>query len=130
MQILNNMNREIKFRAWHKLRKEMYNIHGWHLEFVFKDTLDGFGNDGNPDLLKDVIIMQFTGLYDKCKKEIFEGDIFKEGKNSLGYIIFDAGRFDIKWIKNKENYNDVLKFNFNSIRVIGNIYENPELLQG
>jgi hypothetical protein len=28
--------RQIKFRAWHKVRKEMYEVHGWHSEYVFK----------------------------------------------------------------------------------------------
>lgn len=69
------MSMETKFRAFHKVRNEMYNVHGWHSEFVFKDTLDGIGNDGNPDKLVDVELMRSTVFQDQTEKIIFFDDL-------------------------------------------------------
>lgn len=122
--------RNIKFRAWHKDIKEMFE--------VGQITLEKGIWDYQPENRKHIgisipyqpsfILMQYTGLHDKNGKEIYEGDIVK----SYYYIDTPNGeqeRFNQKVI----NYNDVLceyKINaFENLEVIGNIYENPELLE-
>lgn len=91
------------------------------------------------DKSKDLpVIMQFAELHDSNNKEIYEGDIVKFGWNSeqgeLGTVVFG------KYVTNNEENEDMLGwcvetkerfFAFdpqNSYEVIGNIYQNPELL--
>ena len=117
------MNREIKFRAWDKLNKEMLDwedIKHWDFYCLC------------PPINRHEF-MQFTGLYDKNKKMIWEGDWFKSKWRTDPYmIIFQDGGF--KGIYQWQTKNDVSGFYFDtreaeSGEVIGNIYENPELLE-
>lgn len=127
------MNREIKFRAWNK--KEKY------MEIV--DDLQMFSNDlsiGIPSkdyfLRKDdVELMQYTGLHDKNGKEIYEGDVVycqtKYGK-AKAIIKFIDGKFAAYWnsaLTHPENGHHIACYEINKrFEVIGNIYDNPELL--
>ena len=109
--------REIKFRAWSKKKKKM--IYNW------QDTtnVESFGFDGNGYFE----IMQYTGLKDKNGKEIYEGDVFEWDEGDL-YII--------EWIEQEGCWGTSSRIwlcNSNwrgYIKVVGNIYENPELLNG
>lgn len=79
-------------------------------------------------------LMQFTGLTDKNGKEIYEGDILKITAfwdNELFYgcpVVFDEGMFGFK-IKEYTTVNNVMDISAFITEVIGNIYENPELLE-
>ena len=110
--------REIKFRWW---RKEA-NIMEW-------DYLKSSVYYQNPFGRSDLITMQFTGLHDKNGKEIYEGDIG----------LFDCMGGKIKttivWNGFAARYErDDIPYLAGGIdgqcEVIGNIYENPELLKG
>ena len=89
---------------------------------------------------------QFTGLTDKNGKKIFEGDIvvtrYSNGEIcSIGDIQFDYGVFGAEWTINKEHKTMVGTWgqlhnlrrldddSINHIEIIGNIYDNPELLE-
>ena len=79
---------------------------------------------------------QYTGLTDKNGKKIFEGDIVEckwfnamvriEHRKHL--IIFSAGSFCAEWYIGQDNYHNDLHNTFD-IKVIGTIYDNPELLE-
>lgn len=84
--------------------------------------------------LKDIILMQSTGLLDKNGVEIFEGDIVK----NTTQMVYLGHRFEVSWnsayvcfqlLNRGKTSNVPLIQNFMSYEVIGNIYENPELLE-
>ena len=128
------MNREIKFRAWDKKNKEMINDIAIYPEYdwVVQSDNDALcererAEDGQ------IILMQYTGLKDKNGKEIYEGDIVKfdttwnekDWENIIGEVRFNEGCFVIT-DKNGNHYEEVR--HTDEIEIIGNIYENKELL--
>src|SRR5690554_7826557 len=73
-------------------------------------------------------VMQFTGLYDKHHKPIYEGDIVSYF--GLKYeVLFKNGAFG--WMEDGAFYsfNEMDRSEVNKFEIIGNIYENPELLE-
>ena len=105
------MSRKIKFRVWD--RKKIHNPKLYNFEDV--------GND--------IVLMQYTGLKDKNRKEIYEGDIcsFKGGKYEIQYGETLMGFFQKMVPKHTGHF--LQNQNMNKCEVIGNIYENPELVQ-
>jgi len=105
--------REHKFRQYDKEKRK---FHYW-----------GFTPDGFISPRHDIKESQeFTGLKDKNGKEIYEGDIVKE-EGFDGKVVRIK---EIKWVSNMNigagfNHRDDGKY----LKVIGNIYENPELLK-
>ncbi|EAC4036773.1 TPA: hypothetical protein NR883_002703 [Listeria innocua] len=125
--------RVIEFRAWDKEVKEMdYNpsvIEIWQN----KPINEQFRLESEEKL----IWMQYTGLIDKNGKKIFEGDIVRNINGEYSYIGIvnkDRYTFYIKGVAPKDNYDfaDVSDTvtGKSSLIVIGNIHENPELLEG
>lgn len=123
--------REIKFRAWHKEEKiigEVLGIDILHKEIFFSnEDVDCYEHSD----FKDIELMQYTGLYDKNEKEIYEGDIVKlRANHGIGVIKYydEWGAFVIEYIKPRPLA--VLGMNYykEDIEVLGNIYKNPELL--
>ena len=140
--------REIKFRAWDKKESKMYDVAGIspHNEvMVAKPLLHG---GSQYVLLEDIhikkyqifykddgVLMQYTGLKDKNGKEIYEGDIL------LGRFILDEVEDHI-FLSLTEDEKETQSIVFvvddifypytnqipEDLEVIGNIYENPELL--
>ena len=123
------MKREIKFRAW------IPNV-GW-LADGFSISMDGtewYDDNGHSWPLSDIELMQFTGLHDKNGKEIYEGDIMQHKFDERLFsclISFDDGAFVLQNIGVDGYLMDKIRLTQTSCIeriVIGNIYENPELL--
>lgn len=116
--------REIKFRAWDKLNKEMFNVESINFQErrVYKDAVSYCK-------FESIELMQYAELKDKNGKEIYEGDIITL-HNRKHRVIFntEGARFVLR---NDEFELEITFINHNNERmeIVGNIYENPELME-
>ena len=133
--------REINFRVWSNRNKEMINVNECEVFLDFNGKVYTTGIDEYGDVeyceVEDIELLQYTGLNDKNGKEIYEGDIIEGGySNPLGggfiskkYII----EYDIEkggymgHIIGHRPYGDTW-IQFIKGKIIGNIYENADLL--
>ena len=112
--------REIKFREWDTERKTM----SYSKREDFDDMVGFrfFHTEGGERYL-----MQYTGLKDKNEKEIYEGDIvIVDQKETPAEVIFENGCFYTPIGISRYRLGGWYKEN---LEVVGNIYENPELLE-
>ena len=133
------MNREFKFRVWDIVNKRMLS-YGDIMTLPMWEVFPG-----TPEQ-RAYEVMQYTGLEDKNGNEIYEGDILKERTPSgFNYSVVKFGEIDISsfsceskmctcFYHDFSNFNDnwgevALGNNLKNIEVIGNRYENPELLE-
>jgi uncharacterized phage protein (TIGR01671 family) len=118
--------REIKFRAWDKKHNEMV---PWD-SIKRTGVLGTLANNQNRQI-SNVKLMQYTGLKDKNGVEIYEGDILrlknrvtsdsKIWRDSISSVFFKNGMFVVD-----DDYPSLIDYSM--VEVIGNIYQNPELL--
>jgi len=127
--------RKIKFRAWKSWRKpQMLYDNAFKLEWSEKNRRLEANCHWRFDASYNMPLMQFTGLKDKKGKEIYEGDIvsfeydpneFEKYKVSWGTATFYA-----ESLEDAEYNNSLWDMPRENMEVIGNVYENPELLKG
>lgn len=123
------MNRVIKFRAWDESVNQMFALNGIKQHPTIGDMfrIDYFEDADNVPVFKSQV-MQYTGLKDKNGVEIFEADIYHHGDININYkVIFDGGQFIGNQVGNSSLSG--LTYWLDRIEVIGNIYENPELIK-
>ena len=132
--------REIKFRAFCVATQRMFYVSnlGWDYHAANPDGVEGFTEQGEACTWYDtdgtiIHLMQFTGLKDKKLKEIYERDIlrfFNETKEfHIGPVVWRE-QFSI-WsvgLAITEIYPEDLWVKECEYEIIGNIYENPDLL--
>jgi uncharacterized phage protein (TIGR01671 family) len=124
--------REIKFRAWDKANKRWFSSSA-----IYLTQITG-GYHYAPENSKHVELMEWTGLNDKNGKEIYEGDFIKVDKDVAeafhvkeeGVVSFSRGAFTYG-----DSISQILPYfvradDTTTLRgeVIGNVHENPELL--
>nr|DAT88150.1 MAG TPA: YopX protein [Caudoviricetes sp.] len=129
----------LRFRAWYVLAEEMIN-EILMISFVRKEIIGKFSDGSTSVPLKfedkrngeDVVLMQSTGLFDKNGKEVFVGDIIKCTRGCLHEVYIEKeyggtyiGGMPAIYLKGiREGYAWT-----GDEEIIGNIYENPELLE-
>jgi uncharacterized phage protein (TIGR01671 family) len=116
--------REIKFRAWVINSKKIVDLKKI-TPLACEPGLLEYGDGLFIPFRSDIILMQFTGLKDKNGKEIYEGDVLDYGLDRSFYIAFVDGAF----VATFNNGVVITMISINQYQVIGNIYENPELLK-
>ena len=122
--------REIKFRAWDKRQEAFIFPTNDETRFVhWPNQLPNF----NVCYQWNIVLTQYTGLKDKNGKEIYEGDIL-ESENWRGKVFFatDLACFYCETFKFPKSCYSDHQFplcNSGSVQVVGNIYENVELLE-
>jgi hypothetical protein len=126
------MNREIKYRAWDG--KQMHHSPALsegaqHLASWF-EAHSVFGPEG-----KESVFMDFSGISDKKGKEVYEGDIIDLSGKYKYKVVFEDAKFVCYHLTNPEwgRWGDLRRLTDSDFidyrwEVIGNIYENPELL--
>ena len=118
--------REIKFKLWHKGFKKFFTTN-------YSDQISMMP-DGNIFWMGECetdnfTLLQYTGLKDKNGKEIYEGDIFRDNDTYLWEVFFEDGMFCAKGGE-YDLVEALIEFIPEHCEIIGNIYENPELLEG
>jgi len=126
--------REVKFRVWDKFSKRMGHVDRIHLDdkelsyiTKSKDVVV------YRDYKNECVLMQYTGLKDKNDKEIYEGDIveYEDEVNGVwaeyfGIPIIYSNEYAMFCFKDDEG--NLLNI-YRNLKVIGNIYEDKELLE-
>ena len=140
--------REIKFRVWDKKEKKMYDQqdkytcglvilldgltkYGGCLDYSSEPEFDSFQWYNKEIVEKRYVLMQFTGLKDKNGKEIYEGDIVKgtwltDHKTVCTGTVKYWKKYGLYGLDEKASLVSVV---WNSCEVIGNIHQNPELME-
>lgn len=131
--------REIKFRAYYKADKRIYEV--LYLDFA-SNELGLWDEETEIDFecsFEDVELMQYTGEKDKNGVEIYEGDIvsvkyiYDKRTTDRAQVVWreDKAGFGLKSLKGLTNeVYELYKITAgHNLEVVGNIYENPELLQ-
>lgn len=133
--------REIKFRGKSLDGKWLF---GYIYRYINRDGIDtvaiieiennGFEANLNLHKISHNTIGQFTGLHDKNGKEIYEGDIVRyslDDRKDIGYIGFHALSASFRVVAKHTDFGIGNRGGLHelALEVIGNIYDNPELLQ-
>lgn len=118
--------KDIKFRAWDDKENEWFNDDNGDLTIELNGDINfGWNGEIMDDYTDRIILLQYTGFKDVKGVEIYEGDILK------AIVSFDNVRRTLKLNMEVYDINHMFDIDrdFDRYEVIGNIYENMELLE-
>lgn len=129
------MSREIKFRAKGQVYPKWF--YGYYLKNKEGDSFIRSTENFETYWVAEETLGQFTGLYDKNGEEIFEGDICKikfniEDVSDYVYILLneeESKKGERIFLVESPLFNNQYEFMCEDIEIIGNIHDNPELLE-
>jgi len=123
--------RERKFRVWDNFTKKMY----YEVELIKKE--DGWWFMWKAGCLqnnweidnKQRIVMDFANVVDKTNEMIFEGDILEEDNGNIFTVEWYKTGLQMRALETEEVFFTLLEScELKILKIIGNIYENPELI--
>lgn len=121
----------VKFRAWHQKSKTMLSHNGdftMTLDDTDKATIEMWSGDGLVDTWKTDKLMHFTGLKDRNDVELYEGDIINVSGH-LSAIQCERYLSFYFWCEPMKEFSSLAFLTgYKNFEIVGNIYENPELL--
>ena len=124
----------ISFRAWDKEEKKMHKVKT--IEFsrrgariIHLAEVQSNGKGDHKRWHSSVELMQSTGLKDDFGNELFEGDIFESRFSEIKYVVYWDDKLASFWIKGESKEHPLYALTPFHPRILGNIYENPELLE-
>lgn len=118
-----------KFRAWDKKHNQMCEVLQIHFDLEFVNCINEWIRNLKFD---NCILMQSTELLDKYGNEIYEGDILKTRARGLVEVRHEDGNTVVTYKSGVNTRTTLVLSSFldkYQISIIGNIYENPELLE-
>lgn len=141
--------KNLKFKAWIISQKRMIDVYGFNQNFVFAKDYNSPENGENIIEINDCVLLQFTGFKDIDGNDIYEGYIIgftavRDGTQKKRFEIYFENKCGSYWCKNGQELCNVLNEQNNDdwkrsqnwdiidcqyVRIIGNIYQNPELLK-
>jgi len=127
--------REIKFRAWHSNQNKMFSAEEMAIDQLTLLTTGRFINVSGASqrlskVINSMIPLQYTGFSDKHSVEVYDGDIIQHCITKTRFVIYwdqNGFAFKKKRLDNGNTYN--LDVHQTLLEVIGNIYQNPELIE-
>jgi uncharacterized phage protein (TIGR01671 family) len=136
------MNREIKFRIWDKQQKKFHIDADWGISLQGSFIIgfashDSWNHDKgykiNLTSQDNMVVQQYTGVQDKNKKDVYDGDILRNQLNgNYCYVRWACDMEYAGWSLARPDEpigNLFLNKHYKNLEVVGNIFENPELLK-
>ena len=117
--------RESKFKAWNSKKNDWFDDNEGDLYVELNGNINfGWNGEIMDDYTDRIILMQYTGRKDSEGNEIYEGDILQNEHHFKYQVVFKGDCWRCEPLKNSGFKN---RFIGRDLKVIGNIYENPEL---
>jgi len=127
----------IEYRAWDKKNKRMIEPNNIaKIDFENEEIIIKDGNKYTALKFDDIVLMQYAGAKGAYHQKIYEGDIVEYLERQRGVVKYTVGSYYIDGVEKITKKDGILlksnslsSFWSDEIKVVGNIFENPELLQ-